>query len=97
MISTAELQDKFEAGDKEKIEAGVQETLDWLDRNQMAEKDEFDAKQKELEGIVRSRWLFQSRFGFLRGRVEAEHLLALRITRRFAFETGRTRGRDVFG
>merc|ERR1712005_41084 len=46
------LQDKFEAGDKEKIEAAVQEALDWLDKNQLAEKDEFEAKQKELEGIV---------------------------------------------
>ncbi|CAL1128437.1 unnamed protein product, partial [Cladocopium goreaui] len=54
-------------GDKEKIESAVQETLetwsdgptdlgiqelDWLDKNQLAEKDEFEAKQKELEGIV---------------------------------------------
>jgi len=46
------LKDKFEAGDKEKIEAGLQETLDWLERNQMAETDEFEAKQKELEGVV---------------------------------------------
>merc|ERR1711861_30273 len=30
----------------------LQETLDWLDRNQTAEKDEFDAKQKELEAVV---------------------------------------------
>jgi len=30
----------------------VQETLDWLDKNQLAEKDEFEAKQKEVEGIV---------------------------------------------
>lgn len=30
----------------------MQETLDWLDKNQLAEKDEFEAKQKELEGIV---------------------------------------------
>jgi len=51
-LQEEKLQDKFEAGDKEKIEAAVQEALDWLDRNQMAEKDEFDAKQKEVEGIV---------------------------------------------
>ena len=30
----------------------MQETLDWLDKNQLAEKDEFEAKQKELEGVV---------------------------------------------
>jgi len=51
-LSEEKLQDKFEAGDKEKIEAAVQEALDWLDKNQMAEKDEFEAKQKELEGVV---------------------------------------------
>merc|ERR1712157_66525 len=46
------LKDKFEGGDKDKIEKAVQETLDWLDKNQLAEKDGFEAKQKELEGIV---------------------------------------------
>merc|ERR1712178_328695 len=51
-LSEEKLQDKFEAGDKETIEAAVQEALDWLDKNQMAEKDEFEAKQKELEGVV---------------------------------------------
>jgi len=26
--------------------------LDWLDKNQLAEKDEFEAKQKDIEGVV---------------------------------------------
>merc|ERR1719465_79955 len=59
MVSEAEkyaaeekLQDKFDAGDKEKIESSVQDCLDWLERNQMAETEEFEAKQKELEGVV---------------------------------------------
>ena len=30
----------------------MQDTLDWLDKNQLVEKDEFVAKQVELEGIV---------------------------------------------
>merc|ERR1711882_19539 len=51
-LQEEKLKDKFEGGDKEKIESAVQETLDWLDKNQLAEKDEFEAKQKELEGIV---------------------------------------------
>ena len=46
------LEEKFESGDKEKIEAAVQGALDWLDKNQLAEKDEFETKQKELEGVV---------------------------------------------
>jgi len=51
-LQEEKLQDKFEGDDKDKIEKAVQETLDWLDRNQMAESDEFEAKQKEIEGIV---------------------------------------------
>merc|ERR1719277_1027161 len=51
-LSDDKLKDKFEGGDKEKIEAAVQEALDWLDKNQLAEKDEFEAQQKELEGVV---------------------------------------------
>merc|ERR1712032_838042 len=51
-LNEEKLKEKFEDGDKEKIESAVQETLDWLDKNQLAEKDEFESKQKELEGIV---------------------------------------------
>jgi len=51
-LQEEKLQEKFEEGDKDKIEKAVQEALDWLDKNQMAEKDEFEAKQKEIEGVV---------------------------------------------
>merc|ERR1712032_1008471 len=51
-LQEEKLKEKFEGDDKDKIEKAVQETLDWLDKNQLAEKDEFEAKQKELEGIV---------------------------------------------
>jgi L1 cell adhesion molecule like protein len=51
-LTDEKLKDKFESGDTEKIEAAIQETLDWLDKNQLAEKDEFEAKQKEIEGVV---------------------------------------------
>merc|ERR1719460_2425366 len=51
-LGEEKLQDKFEAGDKDKIEKAVQDCLDWLERNQMAETEEFEAKQKELEGVV---------------------------------------------
>merc|ERR1712224_823087 len=51
-LNEEKLKDKFEDGDKEKIEKAVQEALDWVDKNQLAEKDEFEAKQKEVEGIV---------------------------------------------
>merc|ERR1711972_616331 len=51
-LNEEKLKDKFEGGDKEKIEKAVQDCLDWLDKNQLAEKDEFEGKQKELEGVV---------------------------------------------
>jgi heat shock protein 1/8 len=51
-IEEEKLKEKFEEGDKEKIEAAVKDALDWLEKNQMAEKDEFDAKQKEVEAIT---------------------------------------------
>merc|ERR1711990_877248 len=51
-LQEEKLKDKFEGGDKEKIEKAVQDALDWLDKNQLAEKDEFEAKQKEVEGVV---------------------------------------------
>ena len=51
-LQEEKFKDKFEGDDKDKIEKAAQEALDWLDRNQLAEKDEFEAKQKELEGIV---------------------------------------------
>jgi len=51
-LQEEKLKEKFEDGDKENIEKALQETLDWLDKNQLAEKDEFEAKQKELEGVV---------------------------------------------
>ena len=44
---------KCEAGDKEKTEDAVQHACDWLDNNMLAENDEFEAHQKELEGTVR--------------------------------------------
>merc|ERR1712054_509553 len=38
--------------EEEKLKAAIDETISWLDANQMGEKDEFDAKQKELEAIA---------------------------------------------
>jgi L1 cell adhesion molecule like protein len=51
-LQEEKLKEKFEGDDKDKIEKAVQDALDWLDKNQLAEKEEFEAKQKELEGII---------------------------------------------
>ncbi|KAI8474728.1 MAG: heat shock cognate 70 kDa protein 4-like protein [Monoraphidium minutum] len=42
---------KLSAEDKEKIEAAVKSTIDWLEANQLAEVEEFEHQQKELEGV----------------------------------------------
>lgn len=42
---------KLGPADKEKIEKAVEETLEWLDRNQLAEVDELEDRLKELEGV----------------------------------------------
>jgi L1 cell adhesion molecule like protein len=50
-IKDEKVASKLDAGDKEKIEKAVEETINWLDSNQLAEVDELDHKLKELEGI----------------------------------------------
>merc|ERR1712093_596050 len=43
---------KISPEDKEKGEAAVQDAISWLDANQSAEKEEYEAKQKELEAVI---------------------------------------------
>ncbi|XP_073426800.1 heat shock-related 70 kDa protein 2 [Dendrobates tinctorius] len=45
------LKGKLSDQDKEKILSKCKEVIDWLERNQMAEKEEFEHKQKELEKL----------------------------------------------
>jgi len=52
-ITDEKLADKFEAADKTKLEAAVNETISWLDSSQEASKEEYDEKQKELEGVAK--------------------------------------------
>lgn len=42
---------KLDADDKKKIEDAVDAAIKWLDANQLAEVEEFEHKQKELEGV----------------------------------------------
>ncbi|KAK4267802.1 hypothetical protein QN277_024536 [Acacia crassicarpa] len=42
---------KLDPADKQKIEKAIDETIEWLDGNQLAEVDEFEDKLKELEGL----------------------------------------------
>jgi len=52
-ITDEKLADKFEAADKTKLETAVNETISWLDSSQEASKEEYDEKQKELEGVAK--------------------------------------------
>ncbi|XP_028763343.1 heat shock 70 kDa protein-like [Neltuma alba] len=42
---------KLDPADKKKIEKAIDEAIEWLDGNQLAEVDEFEDKLKELEGL----------------------------------------------
>lgn len=46
------VKNKIEPADKDKLTNAVEDTLRWLDSNQFAEKEEFEAKQKEVEAIA---------------------------------------------
>jgi len=43
---------KLEAEDQATVENAVKETIEWLDLNQAAEKEEYDSQYKDLEKIV---------------------------------------------
>jgi L1 cell adhesion molecule like protein len=51
-LSEEQFASKLSAGDKSKIEDAIKSTTSWLDSNQNAEKEEFEAKQKALEAII---------------------------------------------
>merc|ERR1739846_17317 len=51
-ISSPEVEGKIPADDKKKLEDAIEESLQWLDANASAEKEEYEEKQKALEGIA---------------------------------------------
>lgn len=50
-IKDEKLAQKLSQEDKQKIEKAIDETIEWIEGNQLAEVDEFEYKLKELEGI----------------------------------------------
>jgi len=50
-IQDEKIASKLPADDKKKIEDAVEQAIQWLDSNQLAEVEEFDDKMKELEGL----------------------------------------------
>jgi len=50
-IEDEKLKDKIGEDDRKKVLDKVNDIIKWLDTNQLAEKEEFEHKQKELEGV----------------------------------------------
>ncbi|KMZ65848.1 Heat shock cognate 70 kDa protein [Zostera marina] len=50
-IRDEKIASKLDVADKKKIVDSIDETIQWLDNNQLAEADEFDDKLKELESL----------------------------------------------
>jgi len=50
-LSDDKVASQLDAADKSAIEKAVDEAIAWLDKNQLAEVEEFEHKQKELEGV----------------------------------------------
>ena len=51
-LTDSKVDEKLDAADKEKLKAEIDKTVAWLDENQTATKDEYEAQQKELEGVA---------------------------------------------
>jgi len=50
-IKDEKLADKLDPTDKQAIEKAIDSAIQWLDANQLADVEEFEHKQKELEGV----------------------------------------------
>ncbi|CAN6706779.1 unnamed protein product [Malus baccata var. baccata] len=50
-IKDEKIAGKLDPADKQKMEKAIDEAIEWLDRNQLAEVEEFKDKQMELEGL----------------------------------------------
>ncbi|TID15158.1 heat shock protein-like protein 70 [Venturia nashicola] len=51
-LSDGKVDEKLDASDKESLKAEIDKTVAWLDDNQTATKEEYEAQQKELEGVA---------------------------------------------
>jgi heat shock protein 1/8 len=51
-LSDPKVDEKIEAGDKETLKTEIDKCVEWLDDNQQATKEEYEERQKELEGVA---------------------------------------------
>merc|ERR1712115_263040 len=52
-LDDAKFKDLIKDEDKKKVQDIVKETIDWVDANPNAEREEYDAKKKEIEEVWR--------------------------------------------
>merc|ERR1712154_355481 len=52
-LDDAKFKDLIKDDDKKKVQDAVKETIDWVDANPNAEREEYEAKKKEIEDIWR--------------------------------------------
>jgi len=50
-INQEPLSSKIDASEKNQLEEAIKKTIDWLDHNHEASKEDYEAKQKELEAV----------------------------------------------
>lgn len=51
-IQDQKVAEKLSPEDKQSLEKAIDDTLKWIDANPRAEKDEYESKRRELEGIA---------------------------------------------
>merc|ERR1712152_89460 len=52
-LDDAKFKDMIKDDDKKKVQDLVKETIDWVDANPNAEREEFESKRKEIEEVWR--------------------------------------------
>ncbi|CCF32860.1 hsp70-like protein [Colletotrichum higginsianum] len=51
-LSDSKVDEKLDAEDKEKLKTEIDQIVTWLDENQQATREEYEERQKELEGVA---------------------------------------------
>lgn len=51
-LTDEKLADKFDPADKAKLKSAVDDAIAWLDNSQEASKEEYEERQKDLEGVA---------------------------------------------
>lgn len=51
-LSDTKVDEKLDAGDKETLKKEIDKMISWLDENQQATREEYEERQKELEGVA---------------------------------------------